>query len=331
MFKKHFIFYLLLTLLLACNQSTPSRSLVETRIQDTISTAQHQDSTNLVEQNEAEEALNERDLTRSIGESFIGYIDDQYAIELFFQRTKSSHLHQQDISGSYQYQSTQSPIQLDGKIYTDQQKIVLSHQKKELEDERFEGTYTPDWSVIKGTWTKVRKNQQLNFELQNLMNKENTALFLKALSSTLGEDAEAPSVEDIGLDEKGIYLQNLRGRHLDYSFSPGYFSADAWYSSTARNSDYKTTVYLKKVVFKNQYVAVVKEYHSTEYFEQGKDGDEAPEVTTTINYSVWMPINDKIVNIFVDETPNPQSSIYAILKGKQLMIIDQFSKKEQQI
>lgn len=327
MFNKVLLFYLLLHFLFACNDNTPSLSSSKEKVQDTVLKKYNLDSTTI----EQDFPLNEQNLTRPTGKKFVGNIDDQYAIELFFQRTKSSPLKEQNISGFYQYLSMQSPILLDGKIYMKEQKIILTHQKKNLVDERFEGTFTPNFKVIKGTWTKTSKNQMLNFELQNLMNQDNTALFLEALSSILSEDAEAPSVEDVGWDETGIYLKNLHGRHLDYSFFPDSFSANSWYSSTARNSSYEIDVYLKKLAFNNKYIAIVKDYHSTEYFEHGKDKDEAPEVTTEINYSVWMNLNDTIVNIFVEKEYNAQYPICATLKEKQLTIIDQISKKEQKI
>jgi hypothetical protein len=322
---------LFFSVIIACDNNNQTTTSTESSSKDSIQIDTLPVLSLPLEILEQEEVLDESTLTRADGYSFLGKIDNKYSVEMLLIPTKDNGNNCKILSGDYSYTSSQSSISLDGEICFDQQKINLQHHKEGILKEQFEGTFTANLNTIQGTWTKPKKKQELSFELHNLMNQRNTKLFATALSSTLADNAEAPSAQDIGYDDKGIYIQSLYGSHLDYEFFPGNFSADSWYSSTARNSDYTTAVYLHKVSFKDDYVAIVLEESHTEYYEEGKDNEEAPEVTQEKTYSVWMYQGDTIVNIFAPKDIPSQHPIYATLKGNTLVIIDQASQKEEKL
>jgi hypothetical protein len=322
-----------LSLILACHDKTQNTVINTTKnkINDTIIVDTLSYFTNSLETPPQEVILDKSFLTRANGYLFTGTIDHKYAIELTLMPTKVPSENCQSLSGNYYYTPSKHSISLDGRICLDQQKIYLQHRNKKGLDESFEGTFNSNIDSIQGVWRKTKKQQSLHFELHKVMNLGNTALFIAALSSILSDDAEAPSAQDIGSDEQGIYIQSLAGSHLDYDFHPGDFSATSFYSSTMRNSDYKSGAYLTKLSIRDAYVAVAYNESYNESYEEGKDSEAEPTISKEIGYRVWMYQDDEIVDIFVSKESEAQYPIYATLKENTLIIIDRISLKEQKL
>lgn len=330
-FRSILFYGLILNLIIACdrkNQNTPV-STTENKLQDTVTVDTLSSFSNSLEMPTQAIVLEERFLTRAIGYLFAGKIDNKYAIEMILSPTKVPSENCQSLSGSYSYTPSKRSISLNGRICLDQQKIYLQHLDEEGLDEYFEGSFFSNTDRIQGIWKKNKKEKSLHFELYKVMDQDNTALFIAALSSILSDDAEAPSAEDIGFDEQGVYIQSLAGPHLDYDFSPGNFSASSYYNSTMRNSDYKTGAYLTKLSMKDAYVAVAFYEHHNEYYEGGKEAETEPEISTEMEYSVWMYQNGKIVDIFVSNESEAKPPVYVILKEGTLVFVDQVSQKDQ--
>lgn len=326
------LFYsLFLSLIIACDNKTQSttNSTTENKIKDSLIIDTLSSFSNALEMPEQAVIVEEHFLTRANGYLFAGKIDHKYAIEVALRSTKVPSENCQSLSGSYSYTPSKRSISLDGRICLDQQKIYLQHLDEEGLDEYFEGSFSSNTDHIQGVWKKNKKEKSLDFELYKVMDQDNTALFIAALSSILSDDAEAPSAEDIGFDEQGIYIQSLAGPHLDYDFSPGNFSASSYYNSTMRNSDYKTGAYLTKLSMKDAYVAVAFYEHHNEYYEGGKEAETEPEISTEMEYSVWMYQNGKIVDIFVSNKSEAKPPVYVILKEGTLLFVDQVSQKNQ--
>lgn len=333
LFKCVFFYSLFCSLSIACDNKRQSVSIPTSidQIKDTIITDTLPSFSDALELPAQDLMLDTSSLVRANGYLFAGKIDHKYAIEMALTPTKVPSENCQSLSGTYAYITSEGSISLDGKICLDQQKIYLQHYNNNGLDEYFEGTFRADIDSVQGLWQKAKTKQSLHFELQKVLNQKNTALFITALFSILSEDAEAPSAQDIGFDDQGIYIQNLDGPHLDYNFQPGHFSASSYYSSTMRTSIYNIEAYLKKLSIRDAYVAVAIYEHDNEYYEEGKGDETEVEMSGEIKYSVWMHQGNEIIDIFVSKESEAQQPIYATLKGNSLVIIDQVSQKKQKL
>lgn len=333
LFKHIFFYSLLCGISMACNnksQTIPVSTTIN-QIKDTIITDTLSSFSDVLELPAQGILLDTSSLVRANGYLFAGKIDRKYAIEMALTPTKVPSENCESLSGSYAYTTSDGFLSLDGKICLNEQKIYLQHHNEQGLDEYFEGTFDANTDSVQGFWQKTKTQQSLHFELHKVLNQENAALFTTALSSILSEDAEAPSAQDIGFDEQGIYIQNLDGPHLDYNFQPGHFSASSYYSSTMRTSMYNIEAYLKKLSIRDAYVAVAVYEHDNEYYEEGKGDETEVEMSKEVEYSVWMYQDNEIVDIFVSKESEAQQPIYATLKGDALVIIDQISQKKQRL
>lgn len=331
MIKCIFFFFCLSNILIARDSNRPKNNTSSKSIKDTLLIIDSLPSSFSSFPKTSEETLNEKMLIRANGYRWIGFIDDKYEIDLEITQIDSS----KDclvVKGSYSYLKYNISIPLQGSICLNQHRIQLEVLKDGEVDERFEGTISADLKAIKGLWTKKKTNQQLKFRMQSIMTKENTQLFLHALSiGLLGGGAESPTVEDIGIDTKGIYLNNLQVCNISHRFTPGNFMANSWYSSDIRNSNYSTGILLKKMTINKKYIALISNGYSTEEYSEGKNSAVDPEETSAIAYQVWMYQNGQPINIFVEGKSKAELPIYAILQGDHLILIDTKLKKQQKI
>lgn len=268
----------------------------------------------------------EDDKLRPTGTVLVGEIDQQYAIELFLEATDTPDNGCTKVKGNYHYLSSKKAMLLEGRWCLEKKTIFLERRKKGQVVERFEGNFTGDLSTVQGTWTKEGA-APLEVLLRNIEEESSYPLFRTALKDVLSEGLI--SIENIGEDAQGLFLESLRGDDLTYLFSPVCFSAISSYESTAVNAEISIDIFMEKVNFSEAYIAVVRAETDVEDYGDKEEEAEPLETYRVAETAVFAYVNGKIVNIFVEEPTAVTTPIYAILKKNKLLLVNSSTQEEQ--
>lgn len=316
--RTHLLLITLLMIITSCDQQVPAETT-----EPVDESKEEVTSTEL----EEKESIKEEEKRRPLADILLGNIDHQYAIEVELYPTNNNSPKEAciPVQGSYHYTSQNKFMKIEGEWCQKDRRITFNRIKDGEAVEFFEGQVEGNLAKVQGTWKKGDKT--LGFELKNVITLPEYLLFVEALKEALGENPIA-FVEEVGLDEKGIYL--VEPELGEYDFSATNFYCIAYYESTAVNVDQEIGVYFRKSSLIDNYIATSRTVVDTEDFPEGKEEvDVEPVYSKEITHAVYLYLNKQAVDVFVSSKEEAKTDIYAILKDNKLTLIDKTTGKEE--
>jgi hypothetical protein len=300
-----------LCLLLGACGSTATESESTKEILDTIESISISEEVLLEEKKVVKADLMKESESRVRATLFewAGTIDDKYSIKLEFSIEKGGYQKAREkggvveLNGWYEYETTKEAMRLYGTWNMETKELVLKRYKEEVVDEIFEGTFVNSFEPIVGNWTKIRNEKKVPFKLKALVDKKEMTLFAQKLGEALNnENAEELNASGAGVDDFGIYLDDLEAWRPSWVMANDYFDGKTAYSSTARGSDYSITVHSEKLPFSEEVII----WESESYVSYEKD-DEEGEVEGDNEYdydrsNIWWYNGQIFIDLLVDTT-----------------------------
>lgn len=336
--KKWFYYLIGMGCMVCCNTEMPTTNVPD---QTTVSSKKQIDTSSIIAFNEEEEAIDvlqeSSNITRANLFDWEGSIDRKYPIRLSFEWKKTPRYERSNLGesikleGHYSYKKEGKEIVLKGEWNRSNNQIQLKVYKDSILDEEFEGQFVSSFKPIVGNWTKVRKNKVLPFELKPVVTYETTQIFANRLEELLlGQDVERLYAESVGVDEFGIYIEELEAWNPYWTLSNSFFDGSTSYNAEMRASDYQLLLDIKRLSTSKEVLIWEREsasgvskgyFDKDEVYQEPEESEESDYQYDTI--SILCYHKGDFIDILVDTTTD-----FRVIKQDSFEVIKQNSTQK---